>query len=40
MTRLNARNVDIPKFIAEHGKEVCDEMFAALQARDKKKAKR
>lgn len=37
LERIEAR-CDIKEFIAEHGKEVCDEMFAVLQKRDANKA--
>ena len=38
VARIEAR-IDLKKFVAEHGKEVCDEMFAVLQKRDAKKRK-
>jgi hypothetical protein len=31
MTRLSARIKDMPDFIAEHGKEKCDAMWAHLE---------
>lgn len=31
MTRLCARMVEIPAFIAKHGKEKCDAMWAHLE---------
>jgi hypothetical protein len=34
--RIMAR-LDLRKFVAEHGKEKCDAMFAEIQARDRKK---
>lgn len=33
MTRISAR-IDIKKFMGEHGKEKCDEMYAALTERE------
>jgi hypothetical protein len=34
MTRITARLITVPEFVAKHGKIVCDAMFAELQARD------
>lgn len=39
LDRINAR-LTMNKFVAEHGEDVCDAMFAELLKRDKKKAKR
>lgn len=39
LERINAR-LDLSEFQKEHGKEVCDAMFAELVARDKKTARR
>ncbi len=36
MTRITARITDMPAFIAKHGKEKCDAMWAHLQERDGK----
>lgn len=36
LERIQAR-FDIKTFIAEHSKEVCDEMYAVLQKRDAKR---
>ena len=36
LMRLDARLIKIPEFIAKHGREVCDEMFAELQRRDRR----
>ena len=33
--RIMAR-LDLRKFVAEHGKDKCDAMFAEIQARDRK----
>mgnify|MGYP003395362631 CR=1 FL=1 len=35
LDRIEAR-LDLKQFISEHGKDVCDEMFAVLQKRDAK----
>ena len=37
--RISAR-LEIPKFIAEYGKECCDQMFEVLQSRDAKKKRK
>lgn len=38
LARIEAR-LAIPKFIAEHGKEKCDVMYAVLRERDKKRGR-
>jgi hypothetical protein len=36
LERIEAR-IEVHKFVKEHGKEVCDEMFAVLKRRDEKR---
>lgn len=39
LDRIHAR-LEMPKFIAKHGKEKCDAMFAELQRRDRRRGAR
>lgn len=37
LTRIDARIIELPEFIAKHGRAVCDAMFEHLQARDERR---